>query len=94
MYEPKPRDVSGIVLPPELLQLTEQLAEDVHETWSQGRIADGWTYGPVRDDEKRQTPCLVPYDALTEEEKAFDRSTALHTLKLIVAMGYRIDKAE
>ena len=94
MYEPKPRDVSGIVLPPELLQLTEQLAEDVHETWSQGRIADSWTYGPVRDDEKRQTPCLVPYDALTEEEKAFDRSTALHTLKLIVAMGYRIDKAE
>jgi hypothetical protein len=53
---------------------------------------EGWTYGPVRDDQKRQTPCLVPYEELSEEEKAYDRNTALSTLKFIVALGFEIHK--
>ena len=69
MYTPKPMDTSQIKLPEELVELTELIAKNVHEVWSAGRIADGWTYGVTRDDEKRQTPCLVPYELLTEEEK-------------------------
>jgi len=92
MYTPKPIDTTGVELPEELIELTELIAKNVHEVWSAGRIADGWTYGEVRDDEKRQTPCLVPYECLTEEEKQFDRSTAFETLRLIVALGYRIEK--
>ena len=92
MYTPKPIDTTGVELPEELIELTEMIAKNVHEVWSAGRIADGWTYGEVRDDEKRQTPCLVPYECLTEEEKQFDRSTAFETLRLIVALGYRIEK--
>ena len=53
---------------------------------------EGWTYGPVRDDQKRQTPCLVPYEELSEEEKAYNRNTALSTLKFIVALGFEIKK--
>lgn len=92
MYIPKPVDTGDVRLPEELLELTEKIAENVHENWSAGRIADGWSYGPVRDDEKKTTPCLVPYDQLTETEKAFDRNTALETLKLIVSLGYKIEK--
>ena len=92
MYTPKPIDTTGVELPEELIELTELIAKNVHEVWSAGRIADGWTYGEVRDDEKRQTPCLVPYECLTEEEKQFDRSTAFETLRLIVALGYKIQK--
>jgi len=92
MYKPNPIDTSDIVLPDELLELTEKLAENVHDNWSAGRIAEGWTYGKVRDDEKKTTPCLVPYDELPEEEKEYDRNTALQTLKLIVASGYKIEK--
>ncbi len=94
MYEPKPIDLSGIELPQELIELTEKIAENVHENWSAGRIKDGWTYGAERDDEKKQTPCLVPYSQLTEQEKEFDRVTAFETLKLIVALGYKIEKSE
>ena len=93
MYEPKPMNTDHISLPEELLALTEQIAENVHENWSAGRIADGWVYGETRDDAKRTTPCLVPYAELTEEEKAYDRNTAMETLKLIVALGYKIEKA-
>lgn len=93
MYEPKPIDTSAVVLPGELTLLTEKIAENVHENWSAGRIADGWVYGPARSDEKKTHPCLIPYDQLSEGEKEYDRNTAMETLKLIVALGYKIEKA-
>ena len=93
-YNPKPLDTSKIELSSDLLELTEQIAENVHEVWSAGRIAEGWTYGEKRDDKLKQTPCLVPYSMLPESEKEYDRKTALNTLKLVIALGYRIEKGE
>ena len=92
MYKPNPIDTSAVKLPEELLELTEKIAENVHENWAAGRIAEGWTYGEVRDDKLKTTPCLVSYDELTESEKEYDRNTALQTLKLISALGYKIEK--
>lgn len=92
MYNPKPIDAGMIELPEELLELTEKIAENVHDIWAKGRIAEGWSYGPQRDDKKKETPCLVPYGELPEGEKEYDRNTALETLKLIMALGYRIEK--
>lgn len=92
MYKPNPIDTSKVELPDDLLELTEKIAENVHENWSVGRIADGWTYGETRNDEMKTTPCLVPYSELTDSEKEYDRVTALQTLKLVVALGYRIEK--
>ena len=92
MYEPKPVDTSDVVLPESLLELTEVLAENAHDVWAAGRIAQGWTYGEARNDERKETPCLVPYDDLPESEKQYDRNTAIETLKLIMALGYRIEK--
>ena len=92
MYKPNPVDTCNIRLPDDLVELTEKIAENVHENWSAGRIADGWTYGDSRDDVKKTTPCLVPYSDLSEEETEYDRKTALETLKLIIALGYKIEK--
>lgn len=92
MYKPNPIDTSKVELPEELFELMEQIAENVHENWSESRIAEGWTYGEVRDDVKRTTPCLVPYSQLPESEKEYDRKTALQTLKLITMLGYKIEK--
>ncbi len=92
-YRPEPKDTSKVELPEELLALTEQIAENVHDVWAQGRIREGWTYGEVKDEKKKTTPCLVPYGELSESEKEYDRNTALQTLKLIVSLGYRIEKA-
>lgn len=94
MYNPKPFDIDEIELPQEVLDLSEKIAENVHEIWSVGRIKDGWCYGEVRNDSKKETPCLVPYSELPESEKEFDRNTALSTLKLIQALGYKIVKAD
>ncbi len=90
MYKPNPIDTSEIVLSDDLMLLTEKIAENVHDVWAQGRIREGWTYGSVRNDAKKETPCLVPYDELAESEKEYDRNTALETIKLIVKLGYEI----
>jgi len=92
-YVPKPVDTSLVALPEGVAELTEQLAKNNHEVWSQTRMAQGWTYGPNRDDAKKQHPCLVPYVELPETEKKYDRDTAIGALKLIIALGYKIEKA-
>jgi hypothetical protein len=92
-YQPRPVDNSAILLSNDLLELTEQLAENAHDHWAKRRIAEGWTFGATRDDEARQHPCLVPYDELPDSEKQYDRDTAMETLRAIIALGYRIERA-
>lgn len=91
MYEPKPIDTSAIVLPQKLVALSEQLAENVHDLWALRRLAEGWTFGPERDDNAKKHPCLVPYQELPDSEKEYDRKVALGTLKAVLALGYRIE---
>lgn len=92
MYEPKPINTENVELSPELMQLMERIAENVHDVWAVGRIAEGWTYGPTRSSEAKTNPCLVPYGELPESEKEYDRAAAAETLKLIIKMGYTISK--
>ncbi|MBE6734230.1 MAG: Ryanodine receptor Ryr [Ruminococcaceae bacterium] len=94
MYTPKPVDTSAVVLSEDLLELTEKIAENVHEVWAVGRIKEGWIYGEVRDDSKKTTPCLVPYDELSDNEKEYDRNTALETIRLIISLGYEVKKKD
>ena len=94
MYKPKPIDTSDIILPEELIALTEKIAENVHDVWDDGRISEGWVYGDKKDAERKITPLLVPYGELPESEKDYDRNTALETLKLIVKLGYVIATIE
>lgn len=91
-YTPNPVNTSNVELPKELLELTEKIAENVHDIWAEGRIKDGWTYGECRNDAEKHHPCLIPYDELDDSEKEYDRNTAIETLKLIVALGYKISK--
>ena len=89
-YKPQPLDTAHVVLPPALTALTEKLAENAHENWSQERISQGWQHGPRRDDEKKLHPCLIPYADLPDSERVYDRRTAMETLKAIVSLGYQI----
>ncbi|MBR5013792.1 MAG: Ryanodine receptor Ryr [Bacteroidales bacterium] len=91
-YIPHPMDTRDIQLPEDLTPLIEQMAKNVHEVWAQSRMEQGWTYGEERNDALKHHPCLVPYEELPEIEKAYDRDTALGTLKLISKLGFRITK--
>lgn len=93
-YIPRPVDTSAIVLPDELMELAERMAENVHEVWAQTRVEQGWTYGPERNDALKKHPCLVPYGDLPEEEKVYDRNTSQETLRFILAQGFEIVKTK
>jgi len=88
-YTPQPIDTSDVRLSPELLELTEQIAANVHEVWAQKRIAEGWKYGAQRNDKRKEHPCLVPYSDLPESEKEYDRNTAMETLRVIEKLGIK-----
>ena len=74
--------------------MVEAMARNVHDVWAETRISQGWTYGPERNDNLKQHPCLVSYDDLPEDERVYDRNTAIGTLKLITRLGFRISKDE
>ncbi|HOJ04130.1 MAG TPA: RyR domain-containing protein [Bacteroidota bacterium] len=45
---------------------------DSHDNWMRDKIKDGWTWGPVKDPQKREHPCMVPFDHLPVEQRAKD----------------------
>lgn len=59
--------------------------EQSHEGWLAQKLADGWTYGEVKDAEAKRHPCCVPYEDLPAEQKAKDHifRAVVHELKRI-----------
>ena len=93
-YIPKPIDLSDVSLTDDLIELREAIAENAHEIWAENRRLEGWTYGPVRDDKKKQTPDMVPYKDLSDGEKEYDRATAMRSIKLLKKLGYDVVKVQ
>lgn len=91
-YEPKPIDVSDVILEEDVTELREAIAENAHEIWAIERMQEGWTYGPERNDELKHNPCMVPYSKLPESEKEYDRQMAMQTIKLMKKLGYDLVK--
>lgn len=46
--------------------------EASHESWLKQKEADGWKYGPVKDPEKKEHPCFVPFAQLPKEQRMKD----------------------
>lgn len=93
-YKPRPISTDDVELPQELIDVSERIAQNVHDVWAAGRIADGWHYGPKRDDLQKTHPCLIPYSELPEDEKEYDRRTSEATIRLILKLGFKITHPE
>ena len=91
-YEPHPVNVDKIPLDGNLEELQEAIAENAHDVWAEARIKEGWTYGEKRDDTNKKHPDLVPYTALPDSEKEYDRIMAFNTIKLVKKLGFDIVK--
>lgn len=52
---------------------------DSHESWMAVKAAEGWKHGPVKDEERKEHPCFLPYDQLPEKQRAKD-----HIFKAVV----------
>lgn len=54
------------------LAMTSPTPGQAHQNWMEERLAQGWTYGEVRDNDFKTNPSLVPFDKLPDYEKAKD----------------------
>ncbi len=43
-----------------------------HDAWLEVKKAEGWKYGAVKDVEKKEHPCYVPYDQLPKDQQCKD----------------------
>ncbi|XP_054861878.1 ryanodine receptor 3-like isoform X7 [Amphiprion ocellaris] len=89
-FIPAPVETSQIVMPPHLEKVRDKLAENIHELWGMNKIELGWSYGKIRDDNKRQHPCLVDFSKLPETEKNYNLQMSTETLKTLLALGCRV----
>ncbi len=65
----------------------EALARVEHDRWVAERRADGWTLGPAKDVARKVSPHLVPYDALSEQAKDYDREPVRALPSQLAAVG-------
>lgn len=93
-YIPHPIRLDDVEVEDELLELREAIAENAHEVWAETRRNEGWTYGVVRDDNKKQHPDMLPYNRLPESEKEYDRLMAMNTIKLLKKLGWKLTKTK
>lgn len=92
IYEPSPIGLDDVELSEDLSELQEAIAENAHEIWAKNRRDQGWSYGPERNDQKKETPDMIPYCNLPESEKLYDREMAMQTLKLVKKLGWELKK--
>lgn len=92
IYEPSPIGLDDVELSDDLAELQEAIAENAHEIWAKNRRDQGWSYGPERNDQKKETPDMIPYCNLPESEKLYDREMAMQTLKLVKKLGFKLVK--
>ncbi len=62
--------------------------EQSHEGWLAEKIATGWVYGPVKDTEKKEHPCMLPYDELPPSQKAKDALFVRTVRSMASALGW------
>ncbi len=91
-YDPHPINLDDIEITDDLMELREAIAENAHDVWAVARIKDGWTFGPERNDTLKHHPDLIPYSALPDGEKEYDRLMALNTIKLVKKLGFDLVK--
>lgn len=61
--------------------------EQSHESWLDEKRRTGWKYGPVKDPEKKEHPCFLPYAELPPEQRAKDAIFVSTVRTLATALG-------
>lgn len=64
---------------------------DSHDNWLAEKQTDGWVYGEVKDVEKKEHPCMVPYSDLPQEQRSKDYLFRATCHQLFEVFGLRAD---
>ncbi|XP_053730272.1 ryanodine receptor 2 [Synchiropus splendidus] len=90
VFTPRPVDISKVVLPSQVEDIQEKMAENMHELWAMDRIELGWSYGTVRDEAKKHEPFLVEFLRLPDQERNQNLQIAQDILRTLIALGVHV----
>ncbi len=66
--------------------------EQTHDLWYSDKMADGWTFGEIKDAHARKHPNMVPYDQLPQREK--DKNDLLVSIVAALAPGIHLTELD
>ncbi|XP_041353187.1 ryanodine receptor-like isoform X2 [Gigantopelta aegis] len=89
-FVPNPVITSKIQLPAYVENVRDKLAENLHEIWAMNKIEQGWSYGEVRDPDRKKNPSLTQFEKVPMSEKKYVITVAFETLRTLLALGYHI----
>lgn len=46
--------------------------EESHNNWVKTKFIDGWKYGTIKDPQKKEHPCMIPYGQLPSAQRMKD----------------------
>jgi hypothetical protein len=69
---------------------TEQLAEWEHGRWNVERLKNGWRYGEKKDETRKLSPYLVPWTALPDAIKNYDRDAVRGWPAILAQAGWQV----
>lgn len=55
-----------------IIEFPNQPASSSHDNWMREKLEAGWKYGPIKDADKREHPCMVPYEDLPIDQRMKD----------------------
>ena len=90
----RPMDSPGKKIEKIETAVVETLAMFEHKAWMEERLSTGWKYGPEKNVDEKISPYLIPYEALPEQIKEFDRNTVRNIPELLDMIGMAIYQVE
>lgn len=63
--------------------------EESHKSWLTEKERAGWKFGPVKNPEKKEHPCFVPYAELPPEQQKKDALFCNTVLTVMGVFGWR-----
>jgi len=61
-----------------------------HESWLKEKADTGWKYGPVKDPEKKEHPCFVPFHELPRDQQQKDHIFVETVHSMARALGHPV----
>ncbi len=70
----------------------ERMAEMEHGRWNVERFDSGWRYGEKKDEARKLSPYLVPWQQVPDSIKVYDREAVRTWPKILAQAGFQVSR--
>ena len=64
-----------------------QTPSQSHDSWFAQKKSEGWIWGPAKNVEKKEHPCMMPYDELPTDQRHKDHNFLVVVRSMLRALG-------